>query len=399
MAMTRPAGRFSSALLALTLLGAGQVTAQSPPKDAPRRPQLATDRDTNSAASYFYYASAMLDKAPERAEAGFYWAARLDPYWADPLYGEFIATLLGQNSYIISGYLARREKTIRDPVVRHIDSLAYLALMRNPFVDRRFDGVMLDTWLNRETHGQATLRDLRGESPRFAGWLAYTYGHFEEAATQYAVALKKYPDDPTLQLQRALPFVALGLNDSALTAVRSALAMYRGPDTSHAMHMYESHAFAEYSLGVLFERGEQSDSAQAAYERSLLDDITFYPAHRKLARLRLAAGDTSRAMREYADAVALAPGDAVALYEFGVLTMAAGRADSAVMLLQRASAAEPFFAKPHSALGLLYEHSGFVEEASGEYETFLRLAPRSMTAEIDGVRRRLAGLSTSPAQP
>jgi tetratricopeptide (TPR) repeat protein len=392
-------GRTWSLLLALVLTGVCPVGGQELPKGAPARPRLPADRDTNSAASYFYYASSVLDRAPERAAAGFYWAARLDPYWADPLYGGYIASLLGQPSHVLVGYLARRDKTLHDGAIQHIDSLAYLALIRNPFVDRRFDGVLLESWLNRETQGQVALRDLRAESPRFAGWLAYTYGHFEEAASEYAIALKRHPNDPTLQLQRALPFVALGLNDSALAAVRSALATYRGSDTTRTLRMYESHAFAEYSLGVLFERADQRDSAEAAYERSLLDDIGFYPAHRKLARLRLAAGDTTRARREYADAIALGPGDAVALYEFGMLSMSMGQADSALLLLQRAAAAEPYFARPHSALGLIYESSGFLQEAEEEYGSFLRLAPRSMTAEIDGVRRRLAALAASPDRP
>ncbi len=397
--MSRPGHGLLPVLLALLLVAPGGLQSQAPPKGAPPRPKLEASRDTNSAMSYFYYGSAILDKSPDRAAAAFYWAARLDPYWADPLYGEFIASLLGQSSHIIAGYLVRREKTLRDATVRHIDSLAYLALIRNPFVDRRFDGVLLETWLHRETQGQVTLHDLRANSARFAGWLEYTYGHFPDAAREYATALKENPADPTLQLQRVLPFVAMGLNDSALAAVRAALASYRGTDTTRALRMYESHAFAEYSLGVLFERADQPDSAAAAYERSLLDDVTFHPAHRKLARLRLAAGDSTRAMREYADAIALGPGDAVTLYEYGVLSMAVGRADSAALLLQRATVAEPFFAKPHSALGLLYESSGFLQEAAEEYGSFLRLAPRSMSAEIDGVRRRLAGLSASTSPP
>jgi tetratricopeptide (TPR) repeat protein len=386
-------------VLAVAPTSAGSVAAQSRADRAPKRPVLPVGRDSNSARDYFYYGASQLDKHPEQAAAAFYWASRIDPTWADPLYGEYIALLLTQPTHVLTGYLTRDRKILRDSQILQIDSLAYEALLRNPFVDRRFDATLIQNWLYRLSDGTVTILDLDTSNPRLAAWLAYSYGRFAVAVTRYATALRQDPDDPTLQLERALPFVALGLNDSALAAVRASLAIYRGSDTARAAYMYESHAFAEYQLATLFERGQQPDSARAAYERALLDDITFHPAHRRLAGLCLAAGDTAGALREYTDATALDPGDATALFEFGAVTMAAGHPDSAVTLLRQASTAEPYYARPHYALGVIYERSGFVEEAVEEYGSFLRLVPSSMTAEIEAVRRRIEVLHGSPSKP
>lgn len=390
---TRLPGRLFQLSLVLSLSLGPPVEAQSDPHKVPKRPSLPADRDTNSATSYFYYGTSQLGRYPERAAASFYWASRLDPYWADPLYARYIALLLAQPTPILTTYLTHRQSLRKDPVIRGIDSLKYLALLQNPFVDRRLEGVLLEKWLERESGGVYNLRDLRQAFPVLGPWLSYTYGRFEQSAGEYAEILARFPGNPYLQLERALPLVALGRHDSALAAVRLALDSLRGSPDDQGGYPYESQPFAEYSLGVLFEQTSQRDSAQAAFERALLDDITFYPAHRKLGRLRLAAGDTVRALKELADAAALAPGDAISLFELGALSLAAGHADSALALLTRAAEAEPYFRQPHLTLGLIYDRSGFVEEAIREYRAFVGLAPRSMDAQATGVRERLQKLA------
>jgi tetratricopeptide (TPR) repeat protein len=395
----RPTSVLLLAALILAETPGSPIAAQAFGGKIPRRPHLPADRDTNSAQSYFYYGASALDRNPEEAASAFYWASRLDPYWADPIYGQYVALLLAQPTHVITGYLSHRPGILRDRTLRSIDSLAYLALLRNPFVDRRFDGLLVENWLYRETHGAVTLFDLGNSNPQLAGWVAYAQGRFKEAASHYATALRRHPNDPSLQLRRASTLVALGLTDSARTAVQAALATWRDWDSAGGRFAYESYPFAEYSIGLLFERGDQRDSARAAYERALLDDVSFYPAHLRLARLRLASHDTIGALAEYAHATTLAPGDAGGWYEFGMLLIASGQPDSGVVQLRRATAVEPFFAQPHYPLGLIYERSGFVEEAAEEYETFLRLIPRSMAAEIAAVRRRLEALSANQARP
>jgi tetratricopeptide (TPR) repeat protein len=171
--------------------------------------------------------------------------------------------------------------------------------------------------------------------------------------------------------------------------MQTALATLRKEDPDRGLHMYESYPFVEYSLGILFERIDQRDSARAAYERALVDDVRFFPAHRGLGLLRQASGDTAGAIGEYSQAVELAPSDALPSYELGLLWIAAGHPDSAVARLERASKAEPFYPAPHYPLGLLYERSGFLEEAAEHYTIYLRLAPQLLKGQAAIVRRRL----------
>lgn len=394
--MTRLRLCLSVVLLALAAAPGHPLVGQAKAEKAPRRPTLPADKDTNSAGDYYFFGASVLGKDPEMAEAAFYWSQRLNPYLAEPVYGEYLAALLMLPTDLITDYMFDRPGTDEKRDIRHVDSLLYKATVRNPYVDRRLNNVFLELWLYRATQGDVSLLELRQERPRFSAWVSYTYGEYKQAADRYAELMRTNADDPTLPLRRALPFVALGQNDSAIASVHSALALYRAADTTKAMRMYESRPFAEYSLGVLFEWGQQADSAQAAYERALLEDVRFAPAHWRLARMRIAAGDTTRAMQELSDAVALEPGDAVSLYELGSLTLAAGHSDSAVVLLKKSIAVEPYFLQPHFLLGRIYEMSGFKDEAIGEYGTFLRIAPRTMPNEIAAVRRWMTALGGTP---
>ncbi len=394
--MTRPRSWVSVMLVALALVLAQPLEAQLKLDKMPRRPTLPADKDTNSAADYYFYGTSVLGKDAEKAEAAFFWSQRLNPYLAEPIYGEYLAALLVLPTDLITDYMLDRPGTDNKKDIRHADSLLYEALARNPYVDRRLMNVLLEAWLYRATQGDVTLLELRQDSPRFSAFVSYTYGEYKQAADRYAELMRKYSDDPYIPLTRALPFVALGQNDSAIASVQTALTRYKSRDSKRAMRRYVSHAFAEYSLGVLFERGQQRDSAQAAYERALLEEVTFAPAHWRLSRLRIAAGDTARAMQELTDAVGLDSTDAVSLYELGSLSLAAGHSDSAVTLLKKSIAYEPYFLQPHFLLGRVYEMSGFKEEAIAEYATFLRIAPRSMPNEMAAARRWITALGGTP---
>lgn len=391
----RIAGPVLGLAIALALVISAPLRSQSDPSKIPKRPKLDADRDTNSATAYFFYGSSSISKFPERAAAAFYWASRLDPSWADPIYGRYVALLLAQSTPVLHEYLTNRRSMRKDKVIQAIDSLKYQAFLANPFVDRRLDGVLLENWLERAYNGQYTLLDLKRLNPEIAAWVAYTRGRFQESAAYYSEALNRYPGDPGLNIARALPFVAMGLQDSAVNLVRLALDSLRGSPDAKGGTLYESYPYAEYSVGVLFERMQSRDSARAAFERALIDDVTFAPAHRKLGRIRLATGDTAGALKEFSAAAELSPNDAVALYELGTLTLASGRTDTAVVLLKRASELEPLFLPPHMTLGLVYESAGFKEEAVTEYTTFVRLAPRSMDLQAASIRQRLQKLGVS----
>jgi tetratricopeptide (TPR) repeat protein len=379
----------------LALVLAAPLGAQKAPR-TPKRPTLPAGKDPNSASDYYFYGVSVLGTDPEKAEAAFWWSQRLNPYLAEPIYGEYVASLLVLPTDLITDYELDAPGVDEKKDIRHTDSLLNAALERNPWVDRRLDNTLLEVWLYRATQGGVSLIDLKKDRPRFSAFVSYTYGEYEKSASQYADLIKKYPKSHRLAVWRARPLLALGKLDSAIASIQTSLALHREEDSATAMRPYESRAFTEYSLGVLHERAQRADSAQAAYERALLDNIQFAAAHWRLAHLRIAAGDTARAMQEFTDAVGIDSTDAVSLYELGSLALAAGHSDSAVTLLKKSIVYEPYFLQPHFLLGRVYEMSGFKEEAIAEYTNFVRLAPRSMPNEIAAARRWITALGGTP---
>jgi tetratricopeptide (TPR) repeat protein len=374
----------------------GTMVAQVPSDTAPQRPTLARDADTNSALAYYTYGVARLAADPDEALAAFYWASRLDPGWAAPLYGRYAALLLTQPSSKLTGYFTDRRVARRDPALRSIDSVAYLALLKNPLVDRRLDGIVVSTWLARETGNQTTLRDLGMDDRRFTAWAAYTRGDYRTATAVFAEVIKRHPDDPDLRLWRAFALFAQGQLDSARACIQQALTIERTTEDVLPGVGWVSHVLDEYSIGSLFALSGQPDSARGAYERALLDDVAFHPAHHQLGRLRLTAHDTAGALAEFNQAVGLAPNDPTYLYDLGMLLTAAGRPDSGSKVLERAAAAEPFFALPHYALGIIDEQGGFRAEAIEHFTAFVRLAPRTMGPAIASATKHLEALQGSP---
>lgn len=390
-----------SLLLAVALLPSlpAFLTGQQAPVAVEiRRPRLPEGQDSNSAMAYYQLGSTLLAREPDRASDAFFWAARLDPGWAAPYYGLRAAMLLNLPSTDLRLFFSDRRRARRNPRVEISDSLGRVALLRNPFVDRRLDGVVLSTYIGRVTDGAADLYDLGRMSRDFAAWVAYARGDYQAALVIYSEEVRRHPKDPNLRMDQAISFFAQGQLDSARSAVAAALALERTEEADEDDMWWLSHAYAEYSIGFLHGLSGAHDSAAAAYERALLDDVTFHPAHRELARVRAATGDTAGALSEFAAAARLAPAEAATLYEFGMLLMVSHRPDSAVIVLQEAAKAEPFYAMPHYPLGLLFEHSGFLDEAVEHYNQFLRLAPRFMGPAITTVQRRLAALAP-PASP
>src|SRR5205814_9741185 len=60
----------------------------------PDRPDLPGGADRHDAWSYYRLGQSMLIREPQKAADAFYWAARLNPAWAEAYYGRRVALLL-----------------------------------------------------------------------------------------------------------------------------------------------------------------------------------------------------------------------------------------------------------------------------------------------------------------
>jgi Tfp pilus assembly protein PilF len=377
----------AASLVVAALLVGGVADAQRKPKE-PKRPKMDAGRDTNSAGAYYYWGLGQLRYNPRGAEDAFYWASRLDPAWADPLYAQRIAFHMS-NLERFWKYLRGTKYVLKSADVKRADSLYFRALLRDPFLFRRHDKALIDRLIEEATGQYGGL--ISGD-PGMRGWFAYSETRFREAVDFYAKAIAKDPKDYELHAERARCFYHMVQFDSTVAEMNRALEGYRKEDDEDLVILYESKAMYEYSIANAYIQARKLQEAREALGRALAEDLSFYVAHQRMAALALQTGDTSTALSEYELAVQLNNDDAVLHTEYGAVLVHLGKHAEAEPHLLRAIELEPWYARPYAVLGSAYEGLGKNVEAVEQYTKFLARASQNheMRAMAHARRNALA---------
>jgi tetratricopeptide (TPR) repeat protein len=392
-------------LLAATILvaAAPALSAQrlGPPVE---RPRLRDVTDTNDAQAYYDLGLAMIERDASQAADAFYWAARINPGWGEPLYARR-AALLMRDRGMLRQFFERNRRRPDSPAFRSLDSLQFRALMLSPFLYRRLDQSMFMAYIRENIARRSRMSGeqepstvemnyyieqyLTSGGPWMRGWLAYGRGEFTAALRHFANARGDVRETSAVRLERARLFGMLGQSDSAVAEMRLALVELRKQDQKDLVVLYDSKAAAEFSIGVLLEGTGDVAGAREAYGQALQEDLSFYPAHMRLGLLALGTGDTTTAVSELALAAQVAADEPLVRYTNGWVLAVARRYAEAVPELRQARELEPYFALPYLRLGQVYETMGKGPEAAEAYQAFLERAS-SQDLQRDYAKKRLA---------
>lgn len=219
-------------------------------------------------------------------------------------------------------------------------------------------------------------------------WLNYANGRYPDALRGFSVIVAKHPE-AGLRLDRAMVYVQVGRYDSATADVEAILAAMRQADAKVLVHRYESKAFFEYALGLLYAAQGKFDDAAQAQARALEEDLSFYSAHDALARVASLRMDRDAALREHGLAAELAGDDPVMHLHYGQALLGAKRDSEAVVELRKVVALDPWYADGHFALAMALEARGDASGATTEYGSYVLLAPRRDAQRIADARERM----------
>lgn len=407
----------------LLLASAPAVPAHAQGGRVPPRPPLPAAADTNDASAYFSHGVSLLEREPREAAHAFYWASRLNPAWADPLYARRTALLLSDKRRLVD-YMHDVRRVVRSAEIRHADSLYDRAMTMDPFLYTRFDKTLFTEYLRALAEREIQRDDPGGANhaaisdwisrlmmtapPAMRAWAAYSDGRMPEAVAQYERAIRDARGNRwSLYAARARAEYLMGADSGALADLGRAVAEWRRREDGEddLVWLYQSKALLEHRAGMVHERMGDPGAAREAYGRALQEDLSYYPAHVRLARLALAAGDTATALSEL-DLAVQVRGDAPGLRtEYGVALAGARRYQEAVEQFQKALELEPLFALPHFYLARIYDGSGMTEEAAGSYDAYLARAARreAQTAparqRLDALRAQAEAERTAAAAP
>lgn len=387
----------------LAILIASPIAAQ---KGVPKRPSLPSGADTLSARSYYDLGAELLDTRPASAADAFYWASRLNPTWAEPLYARRIA-LLAAIPRRLAGYLEGTRSVLRAGEVRRIDSLQYHALRLDPYLQRRYDVMLFRHWARDAYRDElATGRvsaqavdnwmdtSLKRGSSGTRAWFFASTGRLEQALSDYAAAIRSSKDRATLHAERGRIFHLVCNGDSARAELQRAVESRRDEDEKDFVRLYESKAVWEHSIGLSHEQSGDRAAAIEAYGRALQEDLSYWPAHVRMAMLAQAAGDTAAAAASLQLAVEADEVGILPRLLLGELLITLGRPAEARERLAEVVKLEPWFAAPHYGLARAWEAEGDTAQAITAYRRFLEMAQRN-TPERERAETRLKALGGS----
>jgi len=346
----------------VTAIAALQDIADSG-RDLPR-PRMPAGADTNSAVAYFSRGSELVHLSFEldTAEMALYWASRLDPAWAEPLFLRGLAILRAHRKDAFDAY--RRTGSVRaaeqlDLPLRQaqrVDSLFRIAWGRNPFLFTDLD--VPPFW--------GGFRD-----PSNLAAVAFSSRHFDQAESLFARVLQTHPDHVTIRIYRARALFYLRRFDEAAKELETARDTVLNSSADRISFIHPSMAMLNFAIGITRVQQDDFPAARAAFEGALTEDLGFYWAHVRLAGSALGLHDTSTALLELDMAVQLEGSDPVLRLYYGAVLQGAGQHDEAELQLRRAIDLDPYFATPYFWLALVYRAQGKTEAAVQHYRLFL----------------------------
>ncbi len=385
-------------------------------RETPARPALAAGADTCDPFAYYTYGRQQLAEHPAQAAAAFYWMQRLAP--ASPLgyYAERVALLMADRR-LLRGYLEEDRRTLASPRVRQIDSLLVRAITLDPFFPRAMDEDLMMAYLVGKVGNM--LRAQTGQTPATSdraiegyirewvdssadaetrAWFDFARGGYRDAAAYWATELQRHPRDTELRARRSQALYLSGAFDSARAELETALADARRSDAQQMHYVYDSKVLWEYELGRIHERQNDAAGAREAYERALVEDMSFYPAHVRLGYVAAQHGDTATAVTELGRAIQIRDDDFTARFLLGLVQATRKAYAPATEQLRRAAEIEPWVAVTHYALAEVRRNAGDRDGAVAEYGRFVALAARH-DPNLAAARQRLAELAAPPGEP
>lgn len=377
---------FQESLAVALAIGLGAVAFAIAPLAAQpmERPPI-PEGDIKSWEPYFDRGVKIFRETPTAAQQLFYWSSKLDPSRAEPLFARYAAFFMHTREEHVRGYFRGDEDVLRRPEIQAADSLRAIALMRNPFVHRGLEILIFDRLPGSFADDRST-----------RAWIAYSNGEFAKAIDLLTTMIERgRPEARWRRFDRALAYVAMGDNRSALIDLRKMLEVLRAQDDRGAVTFYQSKHFLLYMIGMLHLSMRDYESARTAFQESLVEDASFAYGNSGLAAVSRVQRNNVQAESEYSLAVELAPSDGVLrLWHAQVLFDLQRYADADAEVV-KAIALEPLWPTPLHLLGRIRERQGREAEAYDAWAKYVAMAPAG-DAAARALKPRLDARPRSP---
>jgi Flp pilus assembly protein TadD/uncharacterized caspase-like protein len=231
--------------------------------------------------------------------------------------------------------------------------------------------IEISLWSSLEEIGQRAINNYIGSSV-----LQLRSSDFRRGAEAFKCLRMMNPGDSRLEAKQLFCEARVAIDDGKTKEAIATLGKALSLDPK-AGHLYNA-------LGVAYEKEKDNDKASDAFKRAseLSPQWSFPRLH--LGMQYYTRGKLERAEDEFKTAAQLDPRDPFARWWLVRVFRERGRypdAEQAALDLIRQA---PAFVSVHVDLGLTYEATNQYAKAADEFDTYLRLAPRSIDATLIG---------------
>jgi tetratricopeptide (TPR) repeat protein len=349
----------------------------------PRRPKLEAGADTNDASAYLEWGN-LRETPRKKAFDAYFWAYRLDPTRHIYLLNMFTAVYWAQSPGWRSEYWQGADFATKSKEARLLDSLSNMVSYREPFAHFTQGGrcVVDRDWL-----------DYVSESTYLTAEHYFEQGCWTQAIDWYRKVLAKYPTHLGSRMNLVRSMHWTGQHGGALAQIDTTLAQLRAREGKYTSRFYVSKEQLETMRGEILTQMEDFNGAKKAYGRALEEELSYWPAHVRLALLASIQGEHDEALQEYDQAVQLADKEPAVHFDYGIALLRADKPAEAEREFRRAIELEPHFGLAYFNLALTLDRQGRREDAIAAYRTFLGRAAKRQAKMTTMATQRLAVLA------
>ena len=348
----------------------------------PKRPKLDAGADVNDARAYVEWAD-QRDTPWKKSFDAYYWAHRLEPTEIHHLLRLFNAVYWAQSPGWRREYAMGADFATKSKEARMLDSLMTIVNYREPFAH----------FTNASCSVSRDWLDYVEGSDYLTAEHYYEQGCWTQAAEWYGKTIVKYPKHlrSRLNLVRALHYT--GSHGLALAQLDTAIAQIRAQDTKRTSRYYFSKEQLETMRGDIYVQMQDFFNAKKAYGKALEEELSYWPAHVRLARLASIQNEHDEALQEYDQAVQLAATEPTTHYDFGLGLLRADKAADAEREFRKVIELEPYFALGYFNLALALDRQAKKDEAVEQYRAYLARASKRQAKFVALATQRLGILA------
>ena len=350
----------------------------------PKRPKLEPGADTNDARAYIEWGH--LRETPwKKSFDAYYWASRLDPQTPMHLMQMYNAVYWAQSPEWREAYLEGAGFALKSKESRLLDSLQNNVYYREPFAHFTYHQCTVSKdWL-----------EYVADSPYLTALHYHDNGCYSQAVDAYRKVLVKTPTFIGARINLVRVMFYTGQHGNAMAQIDTVLSQLRARDDKRTLRFYSSKEQLETMRGEIYESMEDYFNAKKAYGKALEENLSYWPARVRLARLASLQQEHDEALLEYEQAVQLADKDPVVRLDYGLALLRARKSAEAEREFRRAIELEPYFAVPYYNLAVALDNQGKKDEAIETYRSYVARAPKRQGRLINAANQRLAALGAA----